>query len=228
MRSAADLYGRWAGRRPILLCQLLTTAAILGWAPGNATKLLTMIVVWRLGFGRISFAELAVMAAVNLLFFVLNTAALLRGAFAFEHPDRLGMPIYEYLMWGFYTLHAIRLLGGAAPSGRRVVAIAAAATFALPFATIADPSSLLLWSAAALATALILFHEPMDLAYAGYMTAVGALIETVGVATGQWRYPEEAAGGVPLWFVTMWAGVGLFTRRLLLPLLVRRTAQPSG
>jgi uncharacterized membrane protein YoaT (DUF817 family) len=96
---------------------------------------------------------------------------------------------------------------------------AAAIAFALPFATIADANLLLAVSGTVLMGCLIVFHEPMDLAYAGYMAALGALIEYVGVGTGQWHYPQPQYGGVPLWFLTMWAGVGLFTRRLVLPLL---------
>ena len=70
-----------------------------------------------------------------------------------------------------------------------------------------------------LAIGFALFHEPMDFLYAGYMAVVGALIEYVGCGTGQWHYPGQDFGGVPFGFLTMWAGVGLFTRRLVLPLL---------
>jgi hypothetical protein len=64
------------------------------------------------------------------------------------------------------------------------------------------------------------------------MAALGALIEYVDVWTGQWHYPGHPYGGVPLWFVTMWAGVGLFARRLILPLLCggggQLSAMPQG
>ena len=206
-----------------LLCQLLATAAALGWVPGNLPKLATMLVIWGIGFGRVKAPELVAMAAVNLLFIVMNSAALSRGIFRFDHPDFLGMPIYEYLMWGFYTLHTIRFLDGAAPAGKLTTAAAAAVAFALPFALIADPWLLLAASGLVLAACLFLFHEPMDVAYAAYMAALGALIEYVGVGTGQWHYPGQHLGGVPLWFLTMWAGVGLFTRRLILPFLMRQS-----
>jgi hypothetical protein len=55
-----------------------------------------------------------------------------------------------------------------------------------------------------------MYHEPMDFAYAGYMAVVGELVEHVGQATGQWHYPGQPGGGVPLWLLTLWAGVGLF------------------
>lgn len=207
--------------RLVLLCQLLATAATLGWVPGNPAKLVTMLIIWCLGFGRIRAAELLAMAAVDLLFVVMNSAALKRGVFRFDHPDYLGMPVYEYLMWGFYTLHTMRFIDGEEPRGNLIVASAAAAVFALPFAMIADPALLLAASAAVLAGCLVLFHERMDLAYAGYMAALGTLIEYVGVGSGQWHYPGRHYGGVPLWFLTMWSGVGLFTRRLILPRLRR-------
>jgi hypothetical protein len=209
--------------RARLLVQLAATAAILGWAPGNLEKTALMLAVWVLGFKRIAKRELVVMAAVDVLFVVMNLAALQRGIFAFDHPDFLGMPLFEYLMWGFYTLHAIRFLDGATPRAGWTIAALAAGIFALPFAAIADPGWLLVASAAALVLALALFHEPMDLLYAGYMAGVGAVVEHVGVATGQWHYPAEP-GGVPWWFIPMWAGVGLFTRRLLLPMV----AHPAG
>jgi hypothetical protein len=204
------------------LAQLGATIAVLGWVPGNLTKPVLMGLIWLIGFGRVAAAEWALMAAVNLLFVVMNLAALKRGIFAFDHPDLLGMPVYEFLMWGFYVLHAIRLIDGAPPRGRAIIALTAAVVFAATFATIAAPVLLLLVSGAVLTVAVALFHERMDLAYAGYMAALGAVVEHVGVSTGQWHYPGQPCGGVPLWFLTMWAGVGLFTRRLVVPLAAVR------
>jgi hypothetical protein len=209
-------------QRVIVLAQLPATAAVLGWVPGNPAKLLALLVVWGLGFGPIRVAEFLAMAGVNALFVLMNQAALRRGLFAFHHPDRLGMPVYEYLMWGFYTLHAIRLLDGAAPRGNVLLALAAAFAFALPFATVGNPPALLATSGLALAVGFVLFHEAMDFAYSAYMAAIGIVIEHVGVGSGQWHYPGSPLGGVPPWSLTMWAGIGLFTRRLLLPMLYRR------
>jgi hypothetical protein len=220
-------------KRLILSAQLLATTAALGWVPGNPAKLVTMLVIWGLGFGRVRVAELLAMAAVNLVFVLMNSAALRGGIFAFDHPDFLRLPVYEYLMWGFYTLHTIRFLDGATPRGGLILPSAAAVVFALPFALIGDPGLLLAVSGLVLVGCLVLFREPMDLAYAGYMVFVGALIEYVGVWTGQWHYPGQHWGGVPLWFLMMWGGVGLFTRRLILPLLTgnadnRKSPQPTA
>jgi len=202
-----------------LLCQVLATIATLGWIPGNAAKLFTMVIIWVVGFGRIRAAELAAMGLVNLIFVLMNQAALKRGTFVFDHPDFLGLPAYEFLTWGFYTLHAIRFLNGNPPQGRWIIVVIATEAFAVPFGTIADANFLFLASATLLASLFVMYHEPMDLAYAGYLAVVGQLVEHVGQSTGQWHYPGQPWGGVPLWLLTLWAGFGLLTRRLILPLL---------
>jgi hypothetical protein len=215
--------------RLMLLAQLGATLVVLGWLPGNPAKLIAMALIWWIGFNRIAGAELVMMGAVDLLFVLMNLAALRRGIFAFDHADLFGMPIYEYLMWGFYVLHTIRFVDGAPPPrGRILVALAAAGGFAATFATIAAPTLLLLASGAVLTIGIVVFHEKMDFAYAGYMAVVGALVEHVGVVTGQWHYPGEPWGGVPLWFLTMWAGVGLFSRRLVVPLMAASRRGPAG
>jgi hypothetical protein len=207
-----------------LLFQVLATVATLGWVPGNPAKLMTMVVIWLLGFGRIRAAELVAMAAVNLLFVLMNQAALKQGTFVFDDPDLLGMPAYEFLTWGFYTLHTMRFLNGPPPQGRWIIVAGATGAFAVPFGTIADPNFLSLVSASMLVVFFAVYHEPMDFAYAGYMAVVGELVEHVGEATGQWHYPGQPWGGVPLWLLPLWAGIGLFTRRLVLPLV----RQPNG
>jgi hypothetical protein len=116
-----------------LLFQVLATVATLGWVPGNPAKLMTMVVIWLLGFGRIRAAELVAMAAVNLLFVLMNQAALKQGTFVFDDPDLLGMPAYEFLTWGFYTLHTMRFLNGPLPQGRWIIVAGATGAFAVPF-----------------------------------------------------------------------------------------------
>ena len=209
---------RWR-ETAILLSQLLATAAVLGWVPDNPVKLAMMLAIWAFGFRSVTPAEILMMAGVNLFFAFMNIAALNNEVFRFNHPDFLEMPVYEYLMWGFYTLHTIRILDGNPARRKRIAAATMAVIFALPFATIADPIILLVAASAALAACFALFHDRMDWAYAVYMAALGALIEYVGVGTAQWHYPVHPYGGVPLWSLTMWAGIGLFTRRLLLPLV---------
>lgn len=210
-----------------LALQLLGTIAILAWVPSNAAKLTAFMIVWALGFGRISRRELLLMIGVNLLFIFMNYGALGKGIFRFSSPDALRMPVYEFVMWGFYILHTLRFLGGDPPQGKRWLAVLMAALFALPFSMGLVANSLTMASGLVLVVGIVLYREPMDFAYVAYMVFMGALVEYAGVATGQWTYPGNPPGGVPFWFITMWGGVGLFTRRLLLPVLRKGDSQPQ-
>jgi hypothetical protein len=206
-------------KRVRLALQLAGTIAILAWIPGNAAKLVAMLVIWGLGFGKVSRAEVMLMIGVNLLFICMNLGALRAGAFRFTSPDALGMPMYEFAMWGFYTLNTIRFLDGMPPGGERWSTLIMAAAFAATFSTVSQAGLLTLLSGIVLVITLALHREPMDFAYAAYMVIMGALVEYAGVWTGQWSYPGHPPGGVPSWFIPMWGGVGVFTRRLLLPLV---------
>jgi len=207
-------------QRPTLAAQLLLTAVILAWVPGNVTKLAVMLLVWAIGFGRLTRAELTLMIGTNAIFIPMDIATLHQGAFRFTAPDLLGLPYYEFLMWGFYVLSAIRFLGAKPPqAGSIILAVGLVVLFALPFSLIDDYRLLFLVSAVLLAIDIGFFHERRDIAFVGYMIAIGAVIEYAGVRSGQWIYVGPTVGGVPLWFATMWGGVGLFIHRLWLPLL---------
>jgi hypothetical protein len=111
------------------------------------------------------------------------------------------------------------MVGGPIPPRQTARALALAALFSTPFLLLTDPTLLFASSTVLLLGALILFHEPLDLAYAGYMILVGVLWEYTGVLSGQWIYPASPLLGVPLWFAPMFGGIGLFARRLVLPFL---------
>jgi hypothetical protein len=211
-----------------LLSQVPATTAILAWVPGNFAKLAALLLLWGWTFRRLTRVETGLFAAACIFFTIMNAASLKQGIFAFTAPDALGMPVYEFVMWGFYLLHTRRLLCGPAPQGRRMAVWVLALLYAAAFSTIHDGNVLLLVTGALLAVGLLMFHERYDLAYAGYMIVLGAAIEYTGVLSGQWRYPGDPPGGVPLWFITLWGGVGLFLRRLVLPILERHeTAAPT-
>jgi hypothetical protein len=215
-------------RHYLHLAQLPATLAILAWSPSNAARLVAMLALWGFTFRRVTAAEAGLFGFGCVFFTAMNVLSLRQGIFAFTDPDLLGLPVYELCLWGFYLLHAWRVLGGAAPERPGVSTWLLAGLYALAFATLPDPDLLLVATGVLLAVALVLCHEPLDLAYAGYMVLVGAAVEYVGVWSGQWHYPADPPGGVPLWFVTLWGGVGLFLRRLVLPYLVARNAPAAG
>ena len=159
------------------------------------------------------------MVAVNVLFSIMDLGALNNGVFRFQHPDLIGLPIYEFFLWGFYTLNALRFVDRAPSKQGIVPAPIMALLFAIPFATVTHPTLLFCASSLVLVVSLFVFRDRVDFAYTGYLIVVGCMFEYVGVWTGQWAYPGAPLGGVALWFIPMWGGVGLFTGRLLAPLM---------
>jgi hypothetical protein len=208
--------------------QLPLTLALLAFVPGGWAKLLSLLLCWALTFGAITRLELVIYALVSALFSLMDIMAVRQGVFAFNSPDFLGLPIWEFFMWGFYILHCLRLLGGPPPRGSGVTVVVLAVLFAVPFNILSDAWLLLAASGSVLAIAVAFFHDREDLAYLSYMIFLGALVEYCGVWSGQWHYPGAPVGGVPLWFATMWGGIGLFMRRLILPLLHTGSLRANG
>jgi len=211
--------------RPIVLLQVPVSLAIIAGLPGNSAKLGALLVLWLLTFRTLTKAEWILYAGACGFFSIMNTLSLRQGIFRFTAPDLLGMPAYEFFMWGFYLLHVKRVLEGPVPRGPSLqvwLVWILALLYASAFASIADSDTLLAVTGILLLVGMTLFHERLDMAYVGYMVVLGAAFEYTGVLSGQWAYPGNPPGGVPLWFVTLWGGVGLFLRRLVLPLLSHR------
>jgi hypothetical protein len=206
-----------------MLVQLLGSAAVLAFVPGNVPKLIAFPVWWLVTFRRLGRRELALYAAAAALFTALDYLTLRQGIFSFTSPDFLLMPCYEPLIWGYLLLHTLHTVDGPVPAGGRLVPALWLAAFALPFLVITNPVVLFAVSLALLAVGLALFHGRYDFAYVAYFLVVGTLWEYVGVWSGQWRYPGDPPGGVAPWFIPMWGGIALALRRVILPLLVAGT-----
>lgn len=205
-----------------LLAQLALTLVVLALPWPSAVKLAILLLIWLVTFWPIGPREFVLFCAVCVLFAAMNASALAQGIFRFSRPDFLGMPVWEFFMWGFYSLHLLRVARGPTPEKTLRLALVLAAAFAIPFATVSSPSVLFSATAVILALSFFFFHDRYDLFYGGYMLFVGALVEYTGVWTGQWSYPDAPLGGVPIWFITMWMGVGLFIRRVAIPLFLQR------
>ena len=197
------------------------TLVVLAFVPGSVAKMLVLLGLWALLFWPLRRVEWLMAGGVCLFFTGMNASALKQGIFQFREPDVLGMPVWELFMWGFYLLHVYRFWGDAVAADRRqtVLAWILGLLFAAAFALITDQSQLFIVTAVVLLVALAFFHDRLDLAYAGHMVLLGACVEYVGVHSSEWSYPLDIPGGVPPWFVTMWGGIGLFFRRLVLPLM---------
>jgi hypothetical protein len=214
--------------RCVLALQLLGTLAILAWMPSNLGKALLLPCWWLLTFRSLAVAELVLFCGANVLFVVLDVMAVKNGVFAFYHPDIWGLPWYEFLMWGFYLLHTQRMVGSAGePTDRRFgLALALTLIFGVAFNLAPNSEVRFQTTAIALLGTLIFFHQKNDFLRACYMIFIGGMIEFVGVWAGHWGYAD--AVGVPLWFITMWGGVGIFAGRLIPPLARRVASAPRA
>lgn len=197
--------------------QLLGTCFILAFIPGNNSKLLSFLTFWMATFGKLSRHEVIIAVLVNMLFTIMNVNALTHGIFAFTNPDIASLlPKWELVMWSFYVLHTRRTLDGSSATDlKKPTAVVCAIVYSAPFGAISNPQWLFFITLALLALSFVIFHDRMDFAFAGYFVLVGACIEYTGVWSGQWYYPSQPYTGVPLWFTTMWGGVGLYVRRIL-------------
>jgi len=218
--SRSRLVTKPASRRGVrirLALQIVVTLLVVAVPVPNVAKAVVLPLWWLATFGRLTRFEIVLYIGSCFLFAGLDVMAVREGAFRFHRPDLLGLPAYEFLLWGFYILHVRRVIDGEIrrSRSRHMLALGLAMIFALSFLLNHDSRSRFLATSVALAGALWFFHERGDLLRTGYMLLLGAAVEYIGVWSGQWSYPGEPAGGVPLWFVPMWAGVGFFAGRLL-------------
>jgi hypothetical protein len=121
------------------------------------------------------------MGGIDVLFSAMDLGALHSGVFRFRQPDLLGLPIYDFFMWNFFTLNALRFIGRPPARPRLVPSLALAILFAVPFATVTQPVILFRVASLVLIAGLAVLREPVDFAYTGYLIGVGCVIEYVGV-----------------------------------------------
>lgn len=206
-------------RRP--WARLALTYAILFSVPGVPLKTGLLLSLWAVSFKPWKKSDVLLFTGSSALFTVMNAAAIHRGLFEFLEPNLLGLPYWEFFLWGFWVLHTHRAVGGApAPRpGRWEWALVI--LFALSFALFPSSRAVLLASGVVLTVALVRWHTRDDWRHAAHTLLIGTLLEFPGVALGLWRYPDSPVGGVPLWYATMWGGIGLFLRRWAAPLASR-------
>lgn len=201
--------------------RLALTYAILFAVPGAPLKTGLLLTLWIAAFAPWKKSDAALFVSCAALFTAMNAAAIQRGLFEFTAPNVLGLPYWEFFLWGFWVLHTHRIAGGppAPRPGRWEWGLVV--LFALSFVLFQSATAVLLASGAVMSAALVRWHERDDVHHVAHMLLIGTLLEYPGVALGLWRYPDPPVGGVPLWYATMWGGIGLFLRRWAAPLAAR-------
>lgn len=216
-----------------LCAQAFAALAALAWAPAEWLKAMLLAAIWLLPHRKLSRREWALFVGANALFVVMDGSAVRGGLFAFSHPSAFGIAAYEPVMWGGYLLHVRRFWApeahGAArlPASRFVALAVLAAAFAASFSVVRDARTLFVVTTLIVIVAASVSRTRLPIACALHMVALGAAVECVGVASGEWSYPREAPLTLPLWFAPMWSGVGLFFASLVFPFVTTRS-QPKG
>ncbi len=163
------------------ILQLLGTIGILTLVPGNCLKTVLFLIFWMVTFFPIAKHECALFVGANVMFSVLDVMAVKQGIFYFNHPDFLGLPFWEFLMYGFYVLHGLRLLGGPVPQTNKLQVWALTLAFPLIIASIA-PHSVLTFLTLFLIVQLVLFlHEKCDIFSLGFLVLGGNATKYVGI-----------------------------------------------
>ncbi len=206
-----ETYKKWC----IAFLQLAGTLVIIFVFHNTVLITLSLLLWWGITFYPFSKQDLVLFFLTSLFFTLVDISVLHQGIFAFTDKDFFGMPYFEVFMWGFYFLHASRLLQGAIPTSVWQGIIFSGVIF-LALSAIPNISIALIVGAGILIGALFYFGTKKDVLYSGYLMLIGVLIEYLGTATDTWKYSID---NYFYWWVITWAVSGLVLYRTMLPLV---------
>jgi hypothetical protein len=215
-------------KRSLAAAQITFTLAVLAFVPGNFAKLALLLIGWILTFRQLTRKEWMAVIAINIIFVLNDIGAIKNGFFLFNEPDALGLPVWEFFMWGFYLLHLARLFPPKQIPVVDVKVIVLAVVFSVLFAVVPDRSLLLALTVLVLTITLGLYRCREDFIYCAYMMLIGIAFEFVGIYFRLWSYPERNYWTALLQFEVMWGASGVFFRRLLIGWLYSENLVQAG
>ncbi len=182
---------------------LLINLPLPGWL-----QALSLLLLWGLSFWPLSRADGLLFVAVNVFYSLGDMDAVARGLFHFQRPDLMGLPYWEFGMWGFFVLLLHRMRRP--DSTRSNLSIRPFLLIALmPLAfQLTDPWQLTLALYALLGLMLGLDHRRGVLISVGAMIAGATVLEYTCVRTGVWSYPPNYVGGVAYWYAALFGATG--------------------
>lgn len=206
-------------QRTLLILQLLISLAVLAFIPDNAIKVAILLPIWWITFRGLRRNEIWAFVIANIIFSISDIGAIENGFFRFIQPDLWGMPWFEFFMWGFYFLHAHRILKLKSQPRLDLTTLFLSLCFAACFGLFQDKILILAITSSILVFTLWWFRSAQDLIMCLYMMAVGAIFEYVGLKFNIWDYPNASLSIVAPQFVIMWGGAGVFFHRMVSPFL---------
>ena len=208
--------------RVILLpCQLLGTFAILAFVSTGTLKAILLLLLWLITFWPIRKKELLLFVLINIIFVLSDLGAIRNNFFSFTNPDMGVLPYFEFFMWGFYLMHAKRMLNGPYPRPIEPAAVILALLFALIFVIAPIGNAMLILSASVLLLSLWKFHERGDILYLIYLSGIGVIVEWIGLYFNIWQYSQTYLLSF-VQIIIMWGAAGLYFRRIVGPLFYEK------
>lgn len=214
-------------KKIVLIMQLLLTLFILAFIQNNFYKVSLLLPLWWISFGGLTRKEFLAYLCINIFFVISDIGAIQNGFFKFTNPDFLGLPVWEFFMWGFYLIHTHRLFPAKVPKSLDLKLLMLAIIFSQLFAIIHDRELLLISTSGILLLSLIFYHDKEDIFYCFYLMAVGVATEYVGIRFNLWSYPERDYNSAWLQFVIMWGAAGLYFRHIAGHWLMQQKIVPA-
>lgn len=161
--------------------QLLATIAILAFVPGNVVKLVSLLVLWVVTFYPLTRHELILFLSASVLFSVMDIMATQQGIFFFTKPDAFGLPYWEFCMFGFYTLHGLRILKGPVPVTDKIQAGILVSIIAFVICSVSGLNVLMFGVMLILFYLILFFHVRSDIFALGFLSLLGNGLKYLGV-----------------------------------------------
>jgi hypothetical protein len=211
-------------KKKLLILQLLLTFCILALPIVAGIKVAILLFLWLLTFIKITKKELFIFLAINSIFILSDIGAIKNGFFSFNEHDIGVLPYYELFMWGFYLLHAHRMLAGPYPKKSEKKVFILALLFTLTFILNPPGHGVLLLSGFILLISLYYFHNKADVRYILYLIVIGLIVEWIGLKYNLWQYSTNNYFLIITQIMIMWGASGLYFRRLAGPYIDNRNA----
>lgn len=200
-------------QRLIFAIIFMATVAVMVLLKNNFLALLVFLLLWVAPWKFYAKNDLIFFAIGFFSFLLLDIIVVAESVFSFSRPDFWGLPVYEPFLWGFYLIAINKIAASEEKFPRHNISCFLIILLLLSsYLIFKNNLCIFLAQAAILVITFIFWHKKSDVSYAFIAVVIGAIVEYVNVACNNWAYPS---GGVPIWFLTFWAAVGLLDNRLL-------------
>lgn len=190
--------------------RLIVFLAILAFVPESTFKFVAFSLFALIAFHPLSRIEFILFIFVNIIYFIMDAAAIHNQFFAFEFTQILGMPYYEMLVWGIYYLIALRSVSNhPIPKSHRYFFLSFIC-FLMAFNASPTPELRSIFCLIILIISLIFSFNKQSLMVIILFLVMGLSVEQTGIYKGFWYYPNEVTNYIPIWSYLVWVASGFY------------------